>query len=191
MFPLLLIDGYNVIGPVAPPSRGASANWLQDERQLLLNRLSEHLTDIIRTRTCVVFDARNPPYGVSDRMSFADMDVRFAVGYPEADDLIEELIFQHPNPKSLTLVSSDHRLHAAAKRKKALPIDSDVWLDALLDGQIQMAKLPKENSKRKRPKQSDSLSAESSDEAASSGPTLDAMLDTDEIQKWLDQYGSD
>lgn len=191
MFPLLLIDGYNVIGPVAPPLRGASPNWLHDERQLLLNRLSEHLTDPIRSRTCVVFDARNPPHGVSDQMIFADMDVRFAVGYPEADDLIEELIFQHPNPKSLTVVSSDHRLHAAAKRKKALPIDSDVWLDALLDGHIQMAKLPKATSKRKRHKKSDRKSGEPSADASPSGPTLDAMLETEELQKWLDQYRSD
>ncbi|KLU03911.1 hypothetical protein RISK_004318 [Rhodopirellula islandica] len=191
MFPLLLIDGYNVIGPVAPPSRGASANWLHDERQLLLNRLSEHLTDPIRSRTCVVFDARNPPHGVNDRMSFADMDVRFAVGYPEADDLIEEIIFAHPTPKSLTVISSDHRLQAAAKRKKALPLDSEEWLDALLEGEIRMVKIPKATSKRKSKKKPSNPSSERPDAAPPSGPNLDAMLDTDELQKWLEQYGSD
>jgi hypothetical protein len=190
MFPLLLIDGYNVIGPVAPPSRGASPNWLQDERQLLLNRLSEHLTDIIRSRTCVVFDARYPPQGVSDRMSFADMDVRFAVGYPEADDLIEEIISGHPTPKSLTVISSDHRLQAAAKRRKALPLDSEAWLDALLDGEIRMVKFPKATSKRRPPKKS-AGSVSDPHNAPPSGPTLDAMLDTDEFQQWLDEYGSD
>ncbi|WDQ18916.1 NYN domain-containing protein [Rhodopirellula sp. P2] len=191
MFPLLLIDGYNVIGPVAPPSRGASANWLHDERQLLLNRLSEHLTDLIRHRTCVVFDARNPPHGVSDRMSFADMDVRFAVGYPEADDLIEEIIFQHPTPKALTVISSDQRLHAAAKRKKALALDSDEWLDALLEGEIRMLKFPKPTSKRKSKKKLSNPTDERPDAALPSGPNLDAMLDTDELQRWLEQYGSD
>ncbi|MCC9641369.1 NYN domain-containing protein [Rhodopirellula sp. JC740] len=191
MFPLLLIDGYNVIGPVAPPSRGGSTNWLHDERQLLLNRLAEHLTDLIRSRTCVVFDARNPPHGVRDQMLFADMDVRFAVGYAEADDLIEELIFQHPNPKSLTVVSSDHRLHAAAKRKKALPIDSEAWLDALLDGHIQMAKLPKATAKRKRSQPGSPAADDVDSTSQPNDPTLDAMLDADELQKWMDQYGSD
>ncbi|MFG0265909.1 MAG: NYN domain-containing protein [Rhodopirellula sp. JB055] len=191
MYPLLLIDGYNVIGPVAPPSRGASVNWLQDERQLLLNRLSEHLTDIIRSRTCVVFDARNPPQGVSDQMSFSDMDVRFAVGYPEADDLIEEIIFAHPTPKSLTVISSDHRLQAAAKRRKALPLDSEAWLDALLDGEIQMVKFPKATPKRKAPQKSAGSASDALENPASNGATLDAMLDTDALQKWLDQYGSD
>ena len=53
------------------------------------------------------------------------------VEYEDADSLIEELIQKNSTPKNLTVVSSDHRLHRAALRRKATPIDSDVWFDEL------------------------------------------------------------
>jgi hypothetical protein len=55
------------------------------------------------------------------------MTVRYASDYEDADELIEELIAAHPTPRSLTLVSSDHRLQRAARRRRAPFVDSDVW----------------------------------------------------------------
>ena len=136
---LLLIDGYNVVSPVAPPSRNPDANWLHRERMLLIDRLTNHLDEDTRKRTCVVFDAANPPPNRPNEFSMNHITVRFAVGYPEADDLIEELIAAHHSPKQLAVVSSDHRIVAASGRRGAKCFDSQPWLDDLLDGKVCLA----------------------------------------------------
>lgn len=145
---VLLIDGYNVIAPVAAPGRGSTLRWLETERRRLLDRLSEHLDEIVRERTCVVFDAKSAPPGQPSRFFYQAMEIRFATEYPEADDLLEELISGHPAPRGLSVVSSDHRIQAAARRKRAGVFDSDPWLDRLLDGYIDLIRYPKVNPKR-------------------------------------------
>ena len=55
------------------------------------------------------------------------MTIRFAPRDSDADTLIEELIRADTSPKRLTVVSSDHRIQNAARRRRAQPIDSDVW----------------------------------------------------------------
>ncbi|TWU11041.1 NYN domain-containing protein [Allorhodopirellula heiligendammensis] len=140
---VLLIDGYNVIAPVAPPGRGASRRWLDVERQRLLDRLVEHLDENVRLRTCVVFDAKDAPTHLASQYLYQGIDVRFAVDYPEADDLLEEIIAQHAAPKTLSVVSSDHRIATSARRRRAGCFDSDTWLDLLLDGRPPLIKVPK------------------------------------------------
>lgn len=135
---LLLIDGYNVIAPVAAPVRMPSRDWLERERRLLLTRLSQHLPDPVRRRCCVVFDAAHPPPGATDQYEVAAISVRFAVGYEEADDLLEELIAAHSAPKQLTVVSSDHRIQAAARHRNATAFESQAWFDELLDDRVQL-----------------------------------------------------
>jgi uncharacterized protein len=60
------------------------------------------------------------------------LSVRFAAHYESADELIEELILADSSPRRLTVVSSDHRLHRAARRRHARPIDSDRWYSDML-----------------------------------------------------------
>ena len=139
---LLLIDGYNVVSPVAPPSRNSDPNWLHRERMQLIQRLVNHLDESVRNRTCVVFDANNPPRNRPSEFTTEGILVRFAIDYPEADDLIEELIAAHHSPKQLMVVSSDHRIQTAAKRRGALSHDSQPWLDDLLEGKIHLAIRP-------------------------------------------------
>jgi predicted RNA-binding protein with PIN domain len=150
---VLLIDGYNVIGPVAPPGRGATTDWLQVERLRLLDRLVEHLSEPIRSRTLVVFDAKAPPRDRPSRFNQQGIEVWFAVDYPEADDLLEEIIVQHPVPKNLTVVSSDHRIQTAARRRRAGCFDADQWMDQLLDGHAQLVKYPKTKTPKTVPPQ--------------------------------------
>lgn len=136
---LLLIDGYNLIAPIAAPSRRPTRDWLERERKLLLSRLVERLPRRIRVRCCVVFDAANPPPGVGDQYEVQGILVRYSVGYPEADDLLEELITAHTSPKQLSVVSSDHRIQAAARTRGATPFESQAWLDDLLEDRIGLA----------------------------------------------------
>jgi predicted RNA-binding protein with PIN domain len=106
---------------------------------LLVDRLASHLRPETKLRTCVVFDASNPPPGRPSELTIDGIQIRFAVGYPEADDLIEELIAAHHSPKQLAVVSSDHRIQAAAKRRGAKQFDSQPWLDDLMDNRVHLA----------------------------------------------------
>ncbi|MEM1067403.1 MAG: NYN domain-containing protein [Planctomycetota bacterium] len=180
---LLLIDGYNVIPPVAPPGRGADPNWLQRERMQFIQRLCHHLQESLRRRTCIVFDAADPPRDRPSRFSVDELRVVFAVGYAEADDLLEEIIADHSAPKQLAVVSSDRRVQAAANRRGATAYDSQDWLDQLLDGRVQVA--PSQQAKVRR-------------EGKGSGQDSDAKPDIDredpksgfgDTEQWLRDFG--
>lgn len=136
---LLLIDGYNVLAPVAAPGRDPDGKWLQRERMQLIRRLVDNLTDLQRENTCVVFDAAKPPEGRPDSFLVEGVSVCFAVEHAEADDLLEEMIASHTAPRNLMVVSSDHRVQAAAKRRGCGYCDSQIWLDDLLDGTVASA----------------------------------------------------
>lgn len=136
---LILIDGYNVIAPVAPPSRGDRRGWLRAERQLLIDRLIAGLDPRLVEQTCVVFDAAVSLPGLPSALRIRGLEIRFAVDHAEADDLIEELMATHPAAKRLTVVTSDRRLQVAAKRVGAMAFDAHLWLDALLDGKVLLA----------------------------------------------------
>jgi len=124
----ILIDGYNLLyaSGILPAGRGRAT--LERSRQALLNFLVESLPADEIPRTTVVFDASEAPYGVARTVQHHGLTVCFAPKDEDADSLIEDLIREDSAPKSLTVVSSDHRLHRAAKRRKATPIDSDQWL---------------------------------------------------------------
>ena len=94
----LVIDGYNVIAPAAAPRRGAD-DWLRRERRRLLDRIADAADEQVRRRTCVVFDAAAPPAGRPHRLVHREMTIRFAVDYPEADDLVEAIIAANSAPK--------------------------------------------------------------------------------------------
>jgi predicted RNA-binding protein with PIN domain len=136
---LILIDGYNVIAPVAPPNRVNRRGWLRAERQLLIDRLLIGLDPRLVYQTCVVFDAAVAPPGAESHLRIQGLEIRFAVDHDEADDLIEELLLAHPAAKRLSLITSDRRLQAAAKRVGAQAFDAQVWLDSLLDGRVLLA----------------------------------------------------
>jgi len=171
---VLLIDGYNVVAPVAPPGRLTDPMWLQREREQLLRRLVKHLDPRVRARTCVVFDAANPPPDRPSEFELDGIQVRFAVGYAEADDLLEELIAAHSAPKQLAVVSSDHRVQAAAKRRGSQVFESQAWLDDLLDGRIRLAA---------------TQSGGAGQGSESGGDKPDAVDDDDDVQRWMSEFG--
>jgi len=142
---LILIDGYNLIAPVAAPgslrrktaASGGSSDWLRVERTRLIDKLVGGLDERLCRETTVVFDAAGMSKLVMNRLGLErrqvdrGIEIEFAVDYDEADDRIEELIAAHSTPKRLTVVSSDHRIQVAAKRRSAMPVDAEQWLDSL------------------------------------------------------------
>src|SRR5947209_5606212 len=99
-----LVDGYNLLHAVWPgQARHLRARAWPRFRQRLLDRLRSKAAD--PGMITIVFDARHfPPDAAADDDS-RGLHVRFAVGYPSADDLIEELVRSEPSPARLTVVS--------------------------------------------------------------------------------------
>lgn len=123
----LLIDGYNLMHAAGIIGRGAGPGGLERSRLALLNFIAESLDTAEVIQTTVVFDAANAPPGLPRTLVHRGLTVRFADKHESADELIEELIQLDSAPRRLIVVSSDHRLHRAARRRKATPIDSDIW----------------------------------------------------------------
>lgn len=123
----LIIDGYNLLHATGLGGKGAGPGGLERSRLALLNFLAESLDAAEVAGTIVVFDARRAPSGLPRILAHRGLSVRFAVGYDSADELIEELIRANTAPRRLTVVSSDHRLHRAARRRRAKAVDSDAW----------------------------------------------------------------
>ncbi|HEY4309955.1 MAG TPA: NYN domain-containing protein [Pirellulales bacterium] len=128
----LIIDGYNLMHAAGIIAPGVGPGSLERSRLALLNFVVESLEPAALAATTVVFDARQAPPGLPREMVYRGITVRFAAGYESADELIEHLIQKHSAPRRLTVVSSDHRLHRAARRRKAQPIDSDRWYEQVL-----------------------------------------------------------
>ena len=128
----IIIDGYNLISAVGIMGRGIGPGSLERARMALLNILAESLEPGDIGRTTVVFDAKNSPCGLPQTVAHRGLTVLFAARYPDADSLIEELIDEESAPKSLTVVSSDHRIQRAARRRRATPVDSDIWYQGVL-----------------------------------------------------------
>ena len=123
----LVIDGYNLMHAAGIVGRGVGPGGLERSRLAVLNFVVESVEPAELPATTVVFDAQNAPPGLPRELSHRGVRVRFSTGYENADELIEELIEGDSAPRRLTVVSSDHRLHRAARRRKARAIDSDVW----------------------------------------------------------------
>ena len=181
----LLIDGYNVLAPIAPPSRGMDEGWLGRERKRLIDRLVKGLGEKTRQRTCLVFDAANPP---RDRPSEFEVDglvIRFAVGYAEADDLLEVLIASNSAPKNLAVVSSDGRVRLAARRRGCTVYEAQPWLDDLLEGVVGLADGRKPLHHREQFGES-SKNSSTEDEI---DPDQRQPVDAEEVQNWMRKFG--
>lgn len=127
----LLIDGYNLLHAAGLGRSRYGRGDLQRARQALLRRLFQLLTADEISHTAVVFDAKHPPPYLPALWYIHGMRVVYARPHGDADLILEQLIDEHSAPKRLTVVSSDHRLHRAAKSRRATAIDSSEFLDFL------------------------------------------------------------
>ena len=125
--PLLLIDGYNLLYATDITGQGRDAGTLQASRQALLDFLVASLDSDVVNRTVIVFDAHNPPPGLPREVQQAGLRIHFATGFPNADELLKQYIAEHTSPRQLSVISSDHQVQRAARRRRASYVDSDVW----------------------------------------------------------------
>lgn len=127
----LLIDGYNVIHEAGLARAEYGPGDLARIRHQLLVQLAQKLEFDERKRCTIVFDAIEAPPNLPGRFKHEEIVVVFAKPGHEADELIELLIAQHSAPRQLTVVSSDHRLQTAIRRRRGIAIDSDIFLKQL------------------------------------------------------------
>jgi uncharacterized protein len=164
----LLIDGYNLLHISGILGRGVGPGGLHGARLAMLNFLAESLDPADLPRTIVVFDSNDAPWGLPQRMTHRGIAVRFAAKYPSADEMLEELIRADSTPRRLVVVSSDHRIQRAARRRRAKAVDSDVWYRELL---------------RLRQSQRENATLATAKPAA---PLL-----TEDVEYWLRQFGGE
>lgn len=126
-----LIDGYNLLNCAGITSEAGAPYSLEASRVAIAKFLRDALTDVELERTTVVFDGREAPPGLPRRVQLLGVDVRFSKRGEEADDLLETLIRANHAPRQLTVVSSDHRVQRAARRRRARAVDSEVWYNEI------------------------------------------------------------
>ncbi len=107
-----------------------------------MNFLAESLDPEELRQATAVFDARAAPRGLPRIVDHRGLRVHFAPNPGDADELIEQLILADHSPRKLIVVSSDHRLQRAARRRRATAIDSDVWYADILRRRVARQKPP-------------------------------------------------
>ena len=127
---LYLIDGYNLLHAMGVLCGRVGPAGLEKARRSLLGLLHGSYGDE-SCQVTVVFDAAKAPRGAAAELDYQGIHVSFAVHEQEADDLIEALIKKTSAPRNLTVVSDDHRIRDAARRRHCLPMGCGEYLDWL------------------------------------------------------------
>ncbi len=126
-----IIDGYNLMHAAGLAREKYAPGGLERSRNRLLSLVRHGLTQVQRAHTTVVFDGQGSTGDFSSEFRYHGMLVTFSSPGQEADDIIEELIAAHSFPKNLIVISGDHRLHKAARVRKAQAIDSTEFFEQL------------------------------------------------------------
>ncbi|MFL5243926.1 MAG: NYN domain-containing protein [Gemmataceae bacterium] len=116
---MFLIDGYNLLHAMGALSGRLGPHALERARGRLLGLLHGCYGNE-GNQVTVVFDARGAPPGVPGKLEYHGLHIAFAVDQQEADDLIELMIEKESTPKKLTVVSDDHRIQKAARRRQCV-----------------------------------------------------------------------
>jgi predicted RNA-binding protein with PIN domain len=125
-----LIDGYNLLHAIGVLHGQVGPHELEKARLRLLGLLHGALGPRSPDAT-VVFDAAHAPPGAAPALDYQGIHVIFAVGREQADDLIEELIERSSDPRHLHVVSDDHRLQRAARRRQCVAVGCLDYFEAL------------------------------------------------------------
>jgi predicted RNA-binding protein with PIN domain len=111
-----LIDGYNLLHAMGVLCGKVGPRGLARARLALLGRLcGDHGADA--DSVTVVFDASGAPAGAAAEEEYQGIHIFYALD-GEADEVIETLIQKEAAPRQLTVVSDDHRLQRAARRRR-------------------------------------------------------------------------
>ena len=142
-----LIDGYNLLHAMGILGGRVGPRGLEKARGRLLGMLHA-IFGAESSAVTIVFDASGALPGADSEQLYRGLRVLFAVGRQEADDVIERLIRQAAVPKTLHVVSDDHRVQRAARRRHCVPLGCDTFLtqlDRLRRARQQQQEVPEKN----------------------------------------------
>jgi predicted RNA-binding protein with PIN domain len=125
-----LIDGYNLLYAMGLLHGRTASTALRKARLGLLGLLAAVYGDEASSVT-VVFDAAYAPRGAAEEEEYRGLHVRFAIHEEQADDLIEALIRHESVPRRLIVVSDDHRIQQAARRRHCTVSGCGAFMDEL------------------------------------------------------------
>jgi predicted RNA-binding protein with PIN domain len=110
-----LIDGYNLLHALGLLHERAGPTGLEKARLRLIGLLrGAHARGAIT----VVFDSGPHAPDLPDEQEDHGIHIRFSKHPEKADDVIEHLIRRDSAPRQLTVVSDDHRVQQAARRRQ-------------------------------------------------------------------------
>lgn len=109
-----LIDGYNLLHAMGLLHGRTGPHALENARLALLARLCG---DGKTASLTVVFDAAGAPPGAAQEDEYRGIHIYYARD-GSADDIIETLIQREAKPSQLTIVSDDHRIQQAGRRRR-------------------------------------------------------------------------
>ncbi len=148
----VIIDGHNLIGKMSKIRLGE-----RDDEEKLLRILARQLHRGSQ-KFIVVFD-KGADLDSGPRQIGPRLRVIFAPPEGSADDIIIDMIKQDPNPKGLTIVSSDNEIRRCARSRRARLVSSEDF-----------AKKLESTPKRRR--------------SAPRGNTADVL----DVEEWLDYF---
>jgi len=158
-----LIDGYNLLHAMGVLHGRAGPGGLEKARLRLLGLLRGAYGEEAPLVT-VVFDASGALPGAEEEQDYQGIRVRFAVHQQQADDLIELLIQRASAPQHLIVVSDDHRLQKAARRRRCAVLGCLDFLEEL--------------DRRRRPKRGQ----------ADPGTDQKPAASASDLQQWLREF---
>jgi predicted RNA-binding protein with PIN domain len=131
-----LVDGYNLLFTLGMLERRDGTRSLARARHRLLDYLGQVLGGE-HPQVTVVFDGGRTPRGSDPEPAPLGIQVRFSGGGESADDVIEAFLAASPRPQDLIVISNDHRIQEAARRRGAQP-----WTCAALLDHIELRAKP-------------------------------------------------
>lgn len=117
----LLIDGYNLY-------HFARSVYIDDGIDLALTAfvsIIDEWTRRSRQKVTLIFDGSIPPALRQSSASLGSVALEFSGPGSDADSVIERHILTYSAPKLLTIVSSDHRIQKAGRRRHCKILGSD------------------------------------------------------------------
>jgi predicted RNA-binding protein with PIN domain len=123
----IIIDGHNLIGKM----KSISLADPEDEAKLI-SILARHLL-LTGQKAIVVFD-KGADGDFAPRLKGPNMEIIFAPPGGSADAIIIDLIKRDPNPKGLTIVSSDNEIRRCGRSRRTRLISADNFAKQLESG---------------------------------------------------------
>jgi len=124
----VLVDGYNVIFADEELADWVRCGQAQKARETLVARLTEYQA-LSGEPVIVVFDGTVSVGLPADGR--ATIKILYSRSPQKADEVLQEIIATAPNPRGLTVVSTDREIRKAAKAKRAKPVPAEDFLKGM------------------------------------------------------------